>query len=253
MINNVHFGKKSKKENLKNIIEIIDYVITHFNKIKQAFIHLKCQLFKDFAKTVYNKIQEFIDSGEEYLKHGEKIKMSIQKLRRYQCTYEKIYFEYEKQLLLETRSQTMTALIEKKKIVSNRNCQEMKKHIKKFLINQLPLCQDVLEIVKSYCFYDKKTLETIKFVKYLQKHIVTLFDFAASSRKNGFHMYDDHDYHDDHDDGEYEDPDEDEHWSFCIDSDEVAFQAVNCRFCGNYWSQYSPDWAPHNILCNCDY
>ena len=25
----------------------------------------------------------------------------------------------------------------------------------------------------------------------------------------------------------------------------------NCRFCGNYWVEYSPDWTPHNILCNC--
>jgi hypothetical protein len=61
--------------------------------------------------------------------------------------------------------------------------------------------------------------------------MVTLIDFAEHSRKNGMNQ------------PKHEDSDELEHWSFCIEN-EVAFQGVNCRCCGNYW-------APHNILCHC--
>ena len=70
--------------------------------------------------------------------------------------------------------------------------------------------------------------------------MVTLIDFAEHSRKNGMNQYDD------------EDPDEIEHWSFYIEN-EVELQGVNCQCCGNYWAEVSQDWAPHNILCHCEF
>ena len=238
IMDKVHRGK-SKKERFRHTLEVMEYIITHFKTIRHAYNNEHS--FANFAKVTYHKIEELIETGREALQEGEKVKTSIIKLQKYQCQYEKIYVAYEEQRLLETRSQTMTTLMAKKQRKSTSNCQEMKKHIKKFLANQLPLCYDVIEIIKSYCFYDVKTFTLLKFVKELKCHIVTLFDFAAHSRKNGFGEHDE------------EDSDEIEHWAFCIDEDEIAFQGVNCKFCGNYWAEYSPDWAPRNILCHCEF
>lgn len=130
-----------------------------------------------------------------------------------------------------------TPLIDKKNETLQEGVKEMRKHIKKFLINQIPLCSDVLEIVKSYCFYDKKTAEIIKFVKGVKQYIVTLIDFATFSRRNGFGDFE-------------EDSDEVEHWAFYIHRHEPMLQGVNCKTCGNYWEQHHR-LAPRNILCNC--
>lgn len=228
------------KKRIKNVVDLIDYVTTNFNEINKAFNRLNGS-FANFSKTVYYKIEEMIETAEKCLQKGDKVNGSIKRLRYYQHIYENIYTEYQNRMLLETRSQTIATLIEKKKSVYAENRDEMKKHIKKFLINQLSLCQDVLEIIKSYCFYDKKTSETIKMVKSIKHHIVTLFDFAEHSRKNGVGQ------------DEHEDPDEVEHWSFCFNEHENGFQGVNCQFCGNYWHEFSQYGAPYNILCNCNY
>ena len=236
MMDKVHHGK-SKKQKFRDTLDVLEYVITHFKTIRHAYG--KSHSFATFAKVVYDKIKELIEEGRA-LQTGDKIKTSIAKLKKYHCQYEKIYIEHEEELLVDSRSQTLTRLMEKKQIESNRNCQEIKKHIKKFLMNQLPLCYDVIEIIKSYCFYDVKTFTLIQFVKSFKRYIVTMIDSAEHSRKNGMNQPED------------EDPDEIEHWSFCIDR-EIEFQAVNCRYCGNYWPEYSQDWTPHNILCNCEY
>lgn len=236
MIDSAHCGNGIKYR-IKRIVEFVEYIITNFDKLKQAPAFHPEQKFEIFAKVFYNKIQEFIKEGETCLQQGEKIKMSVKKLRHYQCIYENLYIEYHDKRLLERRSDTMTILIDKKKETVQGRLQEMRKHIKKFLINQIPLCSDVLEIVKSYCFYDKKTLAQIKFVKELKQHIVTLFDYARFSRRNGYM--------------DYEDTDVVEHWLFCIDRDEVEFQAINCKKCGNYFHVTSESWVPHNIICSC--
>jgi len=238
LMNRVHIETCIKKR-IKNAVDVINYVVTNFNEIKRGYINRKDGSFVEFSKTVSYKILEMIETSEKYLQEGYKIKGSIKKLRYYQDIYEKIFVEYQEKILVEARSQTLTVFISNKKGRSDYNCQEMKKHIKKFLVNLLPLCQDVIEIIKSYCFYDKKTSETIKMVKSIKNHIVTLFDFAEQSRKNGLGQDED------------EDPDEVEHWSFCFNDYETAFQGVNCQFCGNYWPEYAMEWAPHNILCNC--
>lgn len=236
MIDKVHHGK-SKKQKFRDTLEVMEYVIVHFNTIRHAYG--KNHSFATFAKVVYHKMKELVEiEACRALQNGYKIKTSIAKLKKYHCQYEKIYIEHEEELLVDGRSQTLTRLMEKKQRKSIYNCQEMKKHIKKFLANQLPLCYDVIEIIKSYCFYDVKTFVLLRFVKELKYHIVTVIDSAEYSRKNGMNQDDD------------EDPDEIEHWSFCIE-DDIAIQAVNCRCCGNYWVEYSPDWAPENILCHC--
>ena len=236
MMDKVHHGK-SKKQKFRDTLEVLEYVITHFKTIRHAYG--KSHSFATFAKVVYDKIKELVEIEEgRALQTGDKIKTSIAKLKKYHCQYEKIYIEHEEELLVDSRSQTLTRLMEKKQVVSNRNCQEIKKHIKKFLVNQLPLCYDVIEIIKSYCFYDVKTFALLRFVKEVKFHMVTLIDSAEHSRKNGMNQADD------------EDPDEIEHWSFCIEG-EIPFQAVNCRFCGNYWGEYS-QWAQHNIVCTCE-
>jgi hypothetical protein len=236
IIDSVHFGN-GKKYRIKKIIEVVEYTIDNFDKIKQTPAFRDVQKFENFAKVFYNKIQGFVEEGEQILQQGEKIKMSVEKLKRYQCIYENLYVEYQDKRFLERRTETMTTLIDKKKEIAQGRVQQMRKHIKKFLINQIPLCEDVLEIVKSYCFYDKKTIEQIKFVKGVKQHIVTLFDFAIYSRKNGYM-----DYHD---------TDVVEHWLFCIDRDEVEFQGINCKRCGNYFRVTSESWVPHNIICSC--
>jgi hypothetical protein len=228
------------KKKIKTVLQMIDYIIFHFDKIKQIYNKTDGS-FIHFVKVVYEKIEEFIESGEKYLQEGVKIKTSINRLRYYQCIYSKKYFEYIERYPFENREKILSTFITKKKKTADYNCEEMKKHIKKFLINQLPLCQDVIEIIKSYCFYDKKTSETIKMVKSIKQHIVKLFDFAEHSRKNGFGRHYEND----------DDSDEVEHWSFCFNEHENMFQANNCKFCGNYWPEYSMSWVPDNILCNC--
>jgi hypothetical protein len=237
MIEKVQYGK-SKKQRFIDTLEVMEYVITHFNTIRHAYG--KPHSFAKFAKVVYDKIKELIESESHSLRRGEKIKTSFIKLHKYHCQYEKIYVAYEELSLIDSRHQTLTTLMEKKQIESNRNCLAMKKHVKKFLVNQLPLCYDVTEIIKSYCFYDVKTFALLRFVKEVKLHMVTLIDFAEHSRKNGMNQ------------PEHEDPDEIEHWSFCIEN-EVELQGVNCQFCGNYWVEVSQDWAPHNILCHCEF
>lgn len=237
MMDVVHHAK-SKRDKLKHALEVMEYIIFHFDKLKQAYVGYGS--FPVFAKTTFNKFQELIDTGKIYLQEGEKIKGSLKRLQYLQTTYLTLYVAYEEQSLLENRSKILTVLMEKKQIKSDRNCKEMKKHIKKFLVNQLPLCYDVVEIIKSYIFYDVKTFAQITFTKRMKYYIVQTIDFAISSRKNGF---------------EYEDgdPDEIEHWGFRANDDEMGLQGVNCRFCGNYWSQYTSTWTPHNILCNCEF
>ena len=241
MINRVECGRKTKQRMI-DYVELLQYIIFNFDKIKERFNQTRTS-FINYTKALYLNMEQIVEVCEKLLLKGEKIKMSLKKIRYYQSIYNKIYFDLEEKRILEQRSQTITTLIDKKKQISYQNCQEFKKYIKHFYINKLPLCYDVLNIIQSYCYYDKKVGETMKFVKTLKLHIVTLIDFARHSRKNGFLHFEE----------EYVDSDINEHWAFCIDEDEMAIQGVNCSCCGNYSSVYSFDWTPQNILCNCEY
>lgn len=239
-VNNVN-GKNDK---IKGILEIFDYILSNFNELKCSFYHVYGKSFKTFTDVLHNKIQNIIAECEVLLLKGDNIKMSLDKLRQYQSIYNKIYLDYQDNRLIEERSQIVSKIIEKKKIAYEKRSMEIKKYIKQILINKIPLCGDVLNIIKSYCFYDIKTFEQIKLVKSLKTNIVTMIKNSDCSRKNGFYSNEDG-YYDD------EDSDEVEHWAFCINCDEYALQAVNCKWCGNYSEEHSPTWVPQNILCRC--
>jgi hypothetical protein len=236
------------KHKLKKTLEIIEYVINNFYNLKQSYIDLKELGLNSFSKLiiiVYEKIQELIVVSENLLLRGEKIKNSIKKLLYYNIIYSKIYFDYEEKQLLENRSQKIIQIINKKKIEYDKRSLEIKKICKHIFINKLPFCNDVINIIKSYCFYDKKTFEQIKMVKNLKLTIVNLFKNALFSRKNGnFNNNENVEYPN-------EDSDESQHWSFCINLNENQFQGVSCKLCGNYLEEYSENWVPHHILCNC--
>jgi hypothetical protein len=121
---------------------------------------------------------------------------------------------------------------------------------KQLCLNRLPLCDDVLDIIKSFAFYDIQTAKT----REIKKRIVNRFLYAKVSRfrPNGF-------YHDE--DGVEEDSDNCEHWSTSLSLvstldnsfviiPENRFQAVNCRICGGYYDQYLNFPVPKKIVCN---
>lgn len=226
MMDRVHYGNGTRDKAIK-FVELLYYIINNFYKIKHALMNVKLNTCEGFFKALHNKIPEIVKDCEELASKGEKIKMSMRKMRRYQRIYNQMYFEFEEQMILEKRSQTIMSMIEKKGKVAKQSCQEMKKYIKHYYINQLNLCSDVLETIKSYCFYDKKTYVEIQFIKELRWQVVFLIDFAHSSRQDS----------------------EDECWIFYIE-DECDFQCANCKICGNYWSTYLV--APQNIICVCE-
>lgn len=109
--------------------------------------------------------------------------------------------------------------------------------IKQLLINNLNISSpDLLDEIKSYCFYDAKSWETISFIKSKKERINYLFinekEFSRTNPK----------YHDD-----------EEWWCFWIENDEDGpnpqFQNINCRVCGNYIC-INPN-IPIHIKCHC--
>lgn len=122
---------------------------------------------------------------------------------------------------------------------------------KQLCINQLPLCDDVLNIIKSYCFYDNQTLCIQKL-----KPIVERFQTAVFSRFRPNNAYD----------TDNNNSDNCEHWMtnlsyvynrgriYEILIDEILFQEANCRICGGFMSpikHYSKpkQVIPENIKC----
>ena len=118
--------------------------------------------------------------------------------------------------------------------------------IKQLLINNLHVSSgDLLDKIKSYCFYDAKTWETISFIKSKKERIHHLFNNQTFSRAYPFHNHSieiANDYDDD-----------DELWYFWVenadDGPNRQFQAINCRVCGNYVS--IDPIVPNNIKCFC--
>jgi hypothetical protein len=111
--------------------------------------------------------------------------------------------------------------------------------IKQLLINNLHVSSgDLLDKIKSYCFYDAKTWETISFIKSKKQRIHHLFNNETRSRANP-----------------NGDDNDDEHWFFWVENGDDGrnpqFQGLNCRDCGNYIS-INPI-IPNNIKCFCHY
>ena len=124
---------------------------------------------------------------------------------------------------------------------------------KQLCINRIPLCDDVINIIKGYCFYDIQTLS----IKNL-KPIVDRFKTAVFSRFRPNDAYD----------TDNNNSDNCEHWmtnlSFVYNSDrideiindEILFQEANCHICGGFMSpiKHYPKLKqviPHNIKCHC--
>jgi hypothetical protein len=106
---------------------------------------------------------------------------------------------------------------------------------KQCVINRLEMPKEIRDIIKSYCFYDKKTWETIQFIRYKKEQINDLFE-------NKIYYIT----------GETQDYIEDGHWAIGMFSSTVQFQGTNCVMCGNYVQQYAPDYIANKIICNCE-
>ena len=111
--------------------------------------------------------------------------------------------------------------------------------IKNDIIKVLPFC--ILDIIKSFLFYDIKTYKIIQDTKLNKEKMLYLINDAVFSRANNF---DDHPYYSDNG----------EHWAFGGYLDEkIALQAENCYYCGNYISHSKdPTIFSDNIYCKCD-
>lgn len=113
---------------------------------------------------------------------------------------------------------------------------------KQLHINKLNLSDDLLNEVKSYCFYDTKTWETINFIKYKKRRIHDLFKYSTISRANPYDLY-------------FGDENTDQQWVFWTfnedDGPNRQFQAFNCRCCGNYKVISNETYRANKIICQC--
>lgn len=113
---------------------------------------------------------------------------------------------------------------------------------KQMHINKFNLSDDLLNEIKSYCFYDVKSWETMNFIKYKKNRIHNLFKTATISRANPYDLY-------------FGDGNTDEQWVFwAFDEDDGAnkqFQACNCKYCGNYKVVANETYRTDKIICHC--
>ena len=107
------------------------------------------------------------------------------------------------------------------------------------LVEKLPY--SILDLIKSFLFYDTKTYKIIENTKLNKGKMLYIINNITLSRANNF---DDHsDYSDNL-----------EHWAFgYFPNEKICMQAVNCYYCGNYISHSKDDdLFSHNIYCKCD-
>jgi len=113
--------------------------------------------------------------------------------------------------------------------------------IKQMLINKLDVSsEDLLDSIKSFCFYDAKTWETISFIKSKKQRIHYLLNNGTFSRANPIN-------------DTVVDDNNEEYWAFWVENEDDGpnpqFQTFNCRVCGNYIT-INPN-VPNNIKCYC--
>jgi hypothetical protein len=107
-------------------------------------------------------------------------------------------------------------------------------------INKINIASDILTEIKSYCFYDKKSWETMQFIKSKKNRINHLINIYCISRANpeDFYTYG---------------SDTDENWAFWVfneeDGNNGQFQGANCSICGEYKHSFMA--IPENIRCKC--
>jgi hypothetical protein len=113
--------------------------------------------------------------------------------------------------------------------------------LKQMLINKMDLCNDISNEIKSYCFYDVKSWQTINFARQSKNKINNLIKYSCISRNNPHGLF------------ENNLADIDEQWIFWIfDNEEnvVQFHSINCEKCGNYKFTVN-DVFPDSIRCIC--
>jgi hypothetical protein len=112
-------------------------------------------------------------------------------------------------------------------------------------VHLLPVPFELSEIINSFLFEDIKTSKTKKFIKMKKRKIVEKFKNSYCSRNQPRDIY------------LYDNPDACEHWSVHLCEwfnyenydEEVQFQAINCKKCGNY--KLSSDDLIQQIVCRC--
>lgn len=113
---------------------------------------------------------------------------------------------------------------------------------KQLLINKLNLSSELINEIKSFCFYDVKSWETIQFIKNKKRRIHYLFTNVTISRANPHDVY-------------FHDENTDQHWAFWTydeeDGKNVEFQSCNCKYCGNY-KIISNEVYINKIVCHCN-
>jgi len=113
--------------------------------------------------------------------------------------------------------------------------------IKNGIIEVLPFC--ILDIIKSFLFYDIKTYETIINTKLNKEKFLYLINNVYISRATNFDDMSDY-------------SDNLEHWAFGFEqnsNEKTSMQAINCYSCGNY-ILHSGDESlfSDNIYCKCE-
>jgi hypothetical protein len=113
--------------------------------------------------------------------------------------------------------------------------------IKQLCINKFNFPGDILNEIKSFCFYDIRSWETINFIRHSKNRINNLINNSAITRNNPYDFFD------------TDNPNEDEHWVFWIfepTENSIQFQSMNCKCCGNYKFTNFNEF-PNTIRCFC--
>jgi hypothetical protein len=115
---------------------------------------------------------------------------------------------------------------------------------KQLIINAIKLPHELVDIIKSYVFYDRKTWEKILSYRELKNNLI---NYMENSLKCGFVDESWGSYTlDDCDESDEEYDDDPFNNSICY--------GENCLRCGNYKSiscKYTYHLLPINIICNC--
>jgi hypothetical protein len=115
--------------------------------------------------------------------------------------------------------------------------------VKQMCINSMNLPYDVLNEIKSYCFYDTKSWELMNFIKYKKQRICYLFKNATISRANPYDLF-------------LHDENTDEQWVFWTFDDDDGpnkqIKSLTCKFCGNYKIIANENYYTNKIICHCN-
>jgi len=108
-------------------------------------------------------------------------------------------------------------------------------------LNNIGVGYDIANEIKSFCFYDIVTWETINFIRQSKNRINNLIKYSCISRNTP------------HDFFEIGLEDDDEQWVFWIfepNENGITFQSINCKLCGDYKFTSNNEF-PNKIRCHC--